>query len=153
MTLIGYQYSSSSNDHQSDMPYYKSMLGYMLLYITQRSLHLYIFSLNFSHMSSIWVLLFVVLIRLFEQYWKAKRPCGESLEYPIRTRSMPCLLITWRRKVLASPGHQQAWYWLCNINRVISSLSTNFNNIHHSNFEEWYKMWIHFQAHWKQYGT
>ena len=32
-----------------------------------------------------------------------------------RTRSIPCLLLLW---LLASPGQQQRWHWLCRVNRL-----------------------------------
>ena len=37
--------------------------------------------------------------------------------YPGLTRSWSWLLMPWR---LASPGHQQPWYWLCNLGRPLS---------------------------------
>ena len=40
----------------------------------------------------------------------------------------PWLLIPWR---LASLGHQQPWYWLCRINRSLSSMRKDFNCLCH----------------------
>ena len=41
------------------------------------------------------------------------------LEGFVRTTSISWLLMTWR---LASPGHQQPWYWLNRINKSLSSM-------------------------------
>ena len=46
-----------------------------------------------------------------------------KLEYSGRARSTPWLLMTW---CLASPGHQQPWYWLCRINKSLPSMMKNF---------------------------
>ena len=40
------------------------------------------------------------------------------------TRSISWLLMPW---LLASPGHQQPWYWLCRISRSLSYSRRNFN--------------------------
>ena len=37
--------------------------------------------------------------------------------YPDLTRSLSWLLMSW---LLASPGHQQPWYWLCKLGRSLS---------------------------------
>ena len=39
-------------------------------------------------------------------------------KYSARTRPIPWLSMPW---LLASPGHQQPWYWLCKINQFLSS--------------------------------
>ena len=46
-----------------------------------------------------------------------------KLQYSGSTRSIPWLLMTWRRK---EPGHQQPWYWLCMINKFSSSMRKNY---------------------------
>ena len=38
------------------------------------------------------------------------------------------LLMPW---LLISPGHQQLWYWLCRINRSVSSMRNNFTYLCH----------------------
>ena len=40
------------------------------------------------------------------------------------TRSISWLLMPW---LLTSPGHQQPWYWLCRIGRLLSYLRKGFN--------------------------
>ena len=56
------------------------------------------------------------------------------------TRSISWLLMSW---LLASPGHQQPWYWLCRMGRSLSYLRKDFNHLCHINVEEWQKMWIY----------
>ena len=51
-------------------------------------------------------------------------------------RSIFWLLTPW---ILASPGHQQPWYWLCRIGGSLSSLRKYFNFLCHTNMEEWQK--------------
>ena len=46
------------------------------------------------------------------------------LVYFKSTRSKPWLLMPW---LLASPGHQEPWCWLCSINRSLSSMRKDFN--------------------------
>ena len=53
------------------------------------------------------------------------------------TRSIPWLLMTW---LLTSPGHQQPWYWLCKIHKLLVFRRNNFNNLHHFTVEERYKI-------------
>ena len=43
--------------------------------------------------------------------------------------------------LLASPGHQQPWYWLCRIGRSLSNSRRNFLCL--INVEEWHKMQIY----------
>ena len=47
------------------------------------------------------------------------------------------LLMTW---LLASPGHQQPWYWLPKLGSSLSSMRKVFNYLCHVNVEEWHKM-------------
>ena len=47
------------------------------------------------------------------------------------------LLMPW---LLASPGHQQPWYWLCRICRSLSYSRRNFNYLCLISVEEWHKM-------------
>ena len=42
------------------------------------------------------------------------------------TRSISWLLMPW---LLASPGHQQPWYWLCRIGRSLSYSRRNFKYV------------------------
>ena len=44
------------------------------------------------------------------------------------TRSISWLLMPW---LLASPGYQQPWYWLCRIGRSLPYLRRNFNYLCH----------------------
>ena len=50
-----------------------------------------------------------------------------KLEYFGQTRAKLWLLIPW---FLASPEHQQPWYWLCRITRSVSSIRKNLNHMH-----------------------
>ena len=52
-------------------------------------------------------------------------------------RSISWLLMP---RLLASPGHQQPWYWLCEIGRTWSSMRKDSNYLCHVNVEEWHKM-------------
>ena len=49
--------------------------------------------------------------------------------------SIPWLLMPW---LLASPGHQQPWYWLYRIVRSLSYLRKDFNFLYHVIVEEWH---------------
>ena len=51
------------------------------------------------------------------------------------TRSISWLLMPW---LLASPGHQQPWYWLCRIGRSLSYSGRNFNYLCLISVEEWH---------------
>ena len=53
------------------------------------------------------------------------------------TRSISWLLMPW---LLASPGHQQPWYWLHRIIRSLSFLRKEFNYLCHVNMEQWHKI-------------
>ena len=53
------------------------------------------------------------------------------------TRSISWLLMPW---LLASPGHQQPWYWLYRIGRFLSYLRKDFNCRRRINEEIWHKM-------------
>ena len=50
----------------------------------------------------------------------------QGLSYLGLTRLISCLLMPW---LLASPGHQQPWYWLCVIDRPLSYLRKDFNTL------------------------
>ena len=39
--------------------------------------------------------------------------------------------------LLASPGHQQPWYWLCRMGRSLSYLRKDINHLCHINVAEW----------------
>ena len=49
------------------------------------------------------------------------------------TRSISRFLMPW---LLASPGHQHPWYWLCRIGKCLSYLRKDFNYPCHVNMEE-----------------
>ena len=51
------------------------------------------------------------------------------------TRSISWLLMPWP---LASPGHQQPWYWLCKIGKSWSFTRRDFNYLWHVSVEEWH---------------
>ena len=53
------------------------------------------------------------------------------------TRSISWLLVPW---LLASPGHQQPWYWLCKISKSWSYMRNDFNYLWHVSVGEWHKM-------------
>ena len=42
--------------------------------------------------------------------------------------------------ILASPGHQHPWYWLCRIGRSFFYMRMDFNYLCLVNVEEWHKM-------------
>ena len=50
------------------------------------------------------------------------------------TKSISWLLMPW---LLASPGHQQQWYWLCKLSRSLSYMRKDFNYLCHISVEEW----------------
>ena len=58
------------------------------------------------------------------------------LSYPGLTRSVSWSLMPW---LLALPGHQQPWYWLCRqgISRSLSYMRKNFNYLCCVSVEEW----------------
>ena len=54
-----------------------------------------------------------------------------AIEYSVVNRvtgSIPCLLKPW---LLASPGHQQPWYWICRINGPSYPTRNDFIYLHH----------------------
>ena len=53
------------------------------------------------------------------------------------TRSVSWLLMPW---LLASLGHQQQWYWICEISKSRSYTRKDFNYLWHVSMEEWHKM-------------
>ena len=53
------------------------------------------------------------------------------------TSSISLLLMPW---LLASPWHQQPWYWLCIIGRFMSYLRNDFNYLRRINVEKLHKM-------------
>ena len=53
-------------------------------------------------------------------------------DYFGRTKSIPWLLMPWRRK-------EQPWYWLCKMGRSFTSKRKNFNNLLHLIVEKWLK--------------
>ena len=63
---------------------------------------------------------------------KVRGPSYLGLTSPISWLLMPWLL--------ASPGHQQPWYWLCRIGKFLSYSRGNFNYLCLISVEEWHKM-------------
>ena len=51
-----------------------------------------------------------------------------NVEYFRRARSIPWLLMPW---LLELPCHQQQQYWLCRLNRSLSSMRWNFKQLNH----------------------
>ena len=49
-------------------------------------------------------------------------------------KSLPWLLML---RLLASPSHQQLWYWLCMVSESLSFMRTGFNYMSHLNVDEW----------------
>ena len=51
---------------------------------------------------------------------------------------------------LASPGHQQSWYWSCRKHKSLSSMPKNFKYLCHINMEKWLKIqiYIYFSSKW-----
>ena len=45
--------------------------------------------------------------------------------------------------LIASPGYQQSWYWLCRIGKFLSCKGQDLHYLCHVNVEEWFKMWIY----------
>ena len=73
------------------------------------------------------------------QVWDTGRVLTLNVQGPsklVLTRSISCLLMPW---LLASPGHQQPWYWLCRIGRSLSYSRRNFNYLCLISVEEWQK--------------
>ena len=56
------------------------------------------------------------------------------------TRSISWLLKPW---LLASPGHEQPWYWPYRMGKSLSYLRKDFNHLCHINVEEWHKMYMY----------
>ena len=56
---------------------------------------------------------------------------------PSLNRSISWLLMPW---LLASPGHQQPWYWLCIVGESWSYTRKGFSHLWHVSAEEWHKM-------------
>ena len=50
------------------------------------------------------------------------------------TRSVSWLLMPW---LLMSPGNQQQWYWLCELDRSLSYMGKDFDSLCHVRVEEW----------------
>ena len=63
--------------------------------------------------------------------------CTGTESYLGLTRSISWLLMPW---LLASPGHQQPWYWLCKIGKSWSYVRKNFNYVWYVSVEEWHKI-------------
>ena len=63
--------------------------------------------------------------------------CGKS--YPGLTSSLSWMLLPW---FLASPGHQQPWYWLLIPGRSFPYTGKNFKYLRHINVEEYICIYI-----------
>ena len=55
-------------------------------------------------------------------------------EYYGTTKSIPWLMMPW---YFALPGHQQPRYWLCCIDKSLSSMMKDFNYLQHTSVEKW----------------
>ena len=64
-----------------------------------------------------------------------------ELKYSRITWWISWLVMPW---ILASSGHQQSQYWLCRINRWLSSTMKDFNYLCHLSGEKWQKKQICF---------
>ena len=82
------------------------------------------------------------------QYFKTLNVRGPS--YLGLTRSISWLLMPW---LLASPGHQQPWYWLYRMGRSLSYLRKDFNHLCHINVEEWHKCKYRFYVPSEKFST
>ena len=63
-----------------------------------------------------------------------------GLSYPGLTVSISWLLMPW---LLASPGHQHPWCWLCKLGKSLSYMRKDFNYLCHVIVEEWYKLHLY----------
>ena len=61
----------------------------------------------------------------------------QGSSYPSLTKSISWLLMPW---LLASPGHQHPWFWLCRIGKFLSYTRKDFNYLWHIKVEEWQQM-------------
>ena len=83
----------------------------------------------------------ILFILLIDPYWRpfidinVRRPSNRGL-----FRSIPWLLMPW---LLASPGHQQPWYWLCEIGKSWSFAWKDYNYLCHVCVQEGYGLEIH----------
>ena len=57
-----------------------------------------------------------------------------TLDYSRIIRPIPSLLMPW---LLASPGHQQQYYWICRINGPLSSMNKDNNYLHFLSVKNW----------------
>ena len=55
--------------------------------------------------------------------------------------------------LLASPGHQQPWYWSCRIGRSLSYSMRNSNYLCLISIEEWHKMQIYVYVPSEKFST
>ena len=67
-----------------------------------------------------------------------------------KTRSISWLLIPW---LLALPGHQHRWHWLCRIGTFLSYLRKDFNHLCHVNGEEWQDLYIYVFVPYEKFST
>ena len=66
------------------------------------------------------------------------------------TKSIPWLLMPW---LLASPGHLHPLYCQCKINRSLSFMGNDFNNLLHLSVEKWRKIQINFYISWNKFSV
>ena len=57
-----------------------------------------------------------------------RNPCRVGGDYSWQTGSVSWLLMPW---LLPSPGHQQPWYWQCEMSVFLYSVSVNLDNHWH----------------------
>ena len=88
----------------------------------------------------------------FNSSWPGENDCHFKnltllvlrLEYSSRTRSISWLPMPW---LLVSPGHQQPWYWECEIHEIgrpFGSMRVDFNLLRHLRVEKLEKIQVHF---------
>ena len=70
---------------------------------------------------------------LYVQAVLTLNPLVIRIKYSWRTRSIPWLQMTW---LLASPSHQQSWFWLHKIFLSVSSMRNEFNYLSLFSFEK-----------------
>ena len=83
-------------------------------------------------------------LKMLSGIWQPFCPCLNVLtlnvqgpSYRSLNRSISWLLMPW---LLASPGHQQPWYWPCKIGKSGSYTRKDFNYLWHVSVEEWHEM-------------
>ena len=82
------------------------------------------------HISLVWKFKIILNINFSDAGDRIVQLCG----------SIPCLVMLW---LLKSPGHQQAWYWLCRIDIMSCCSRVNFIYLGQAKLKIRFKMWIY----------